>query len=68
MLNFFIISLCFCLCFLLSPPVFCVGFEGEGFFSGLLASEEGQQAEESGNQPGAEERRVCQTGEPAQEG
>lgn len=58
----------FCLCFLFSPPVFCAGFEGEGLFSGLLDSEEGQQAEESGNQPGAEERGVCQTGEPAQEG
>ena len=45
-----------------------VGSEREGFFSGLLDSEEGQQAEESGNPPGAEARGVHQTGEPTQEG
>lgn len=47
---------------------FGVGSEGEGFLSGLLHCEEGQPAEKSGDQPGAEERGVCQTGEPAQEG
>ena len=45
-----------------------VGSEGEGVLSGLLHSEEGQQAEDSGDQPGAEERGVCQTREPTQEG
>lgn len=47
---------------------FGVGSEGESFLSGLLHREEGQPAEEPGDQPGAEERGVRQTGEPAQEG
>lgn len=54
-------------CSLLLPD-FSVGSEGEGFLSGFLHSEEGQQAEDSGDQPGAEERGVCQTREPTQEG
>lgn len=53
---------------LFSHPDNSVGSEGEGFLSGLLHSEEGQPAEESGDRPGAEERGVRQTGEPAQEG
>lgn len=42
--------------------------EGEGLLSGLVHPEEGQPAEEPGDQPGAEEGGVCQNGEPAQEG
>lgn len=47
---------------------FGAGSEGEGLLSGLVHPEEGQPAEEPGDQPGAEERGVHQTGEPAQEG
>lgn len=51
------------LSFLISVSVsdVSVGSEGKGFLSGFLRSEEGQQAEESGDQSGAEERGVCQT-------
>lgn len=44
------------------------GPEGEGLLPGLVHPEEGQPAEEPGDQPGAEERGVRQTGEPAQKG
>lgn len=47
---------------------FGVGSEGESLLSGLVHSEEGQQAEESGDQLGAEERGVHQTRQPTEEG
>lgn len=47
---------------------FCVGPEGEGFLSGFIQCEEGQQAEMSRDRAGTEEGGVCPTGEPAQEG
>lgn len=44
------------------------GPEGEGLLFGLVHPEEGQPAEEPGDQPGAEERGMRQTGQQAQEG
>lgn len=51
-----------------SVPDLGAGPEGEGLVSGLVHPEEGQPAEEPGDQHGAEERGVRQAGEPAQEG
>lgn len=44
------------------------GSERKSFLSGVVKSQERQQAEKSGDWPGAEERGVQQTGEPTQEG
>lgn len=44
------------------------GSERESLLIGILDSEEGEPAQKFRDQPGAEERRVHQTGQPAQEG
>lgn len=44
------------------------GSERKSFLSGVVNAQERQQAEKSGDRPGAEERGMQQTGEPTQEG